>query len=169
MEGETTLTGSFNSDLRRYFSKRNCFIYLFIFSSKVQFQASQVAQQKRIRLPMQEPQVSWVQWFGKLPWSKKWQPTPVFLPGNPHGQQSLASYRSWAHRVGHVGATEHAHSLVPQCCAGLCFKREDTELFHQASSTLSYFTSEVLHFEWNRLEGKLCFDNNQSQIFLFYI
>ena len=27
---------------------------------------------------------------GKIPWSRKWQPTPVFLPGRSHGQRSLA-------------------------------------------------------------------------------
>ena len=27
-------------------------------------------------------------WFGKIPWSRKWQPTPVFLPGESHGQRS---------------------------------------------------------------------------------
>ena len=27
-----------------------------------------------------------------LPWSKKWQPTPVFLPGESHGQRILAGY-----------------------------------------------------------------------------
>ena len=29
-------------------------------------------------------------WVGKIPWRKEWQPTPVFLPGEPHGQRSLA-------------------------------------------------------------------------------
>ena len=29
-------------------------------------------------------------WVGKIPWRKKWQPTPVFLPGESHGQRSLA-------------------------------------------------------------------------------
>ena len=29
-------------------------------------------------------------WVGKIPWSRKWQPTPVVLPGEPHGQRSLA-------------------------------------------------------------------------------
>ena len=29
-------------------------------------------------------------WVGKIPWERKWQPTPVFLPGEPHGQRSLA-------------------------------------------------------------------------------
>ena len=31
-------------------------------------------------------------WVGKVPWKKEWQPTPVFLPGDPHGQRSLAGY-----------------------------------------------------------------------------
>ena len=28
-------------------------------------------------------------WVGKIPWRRKWQPTPVFLPGESHGQRSL--------------------------------------------------------------------------------
>ena len=31
-------------------------------------------------------------WVGKVPWRRKWQPTPVFLPGESHGQRSLADY-----------------------------------------------------------------------------
>ena len=31
-------------------------------------------------------------WVGKIPWRKKWQPTPVFLPGKFHGQSSLVVY-----------------------------------------------------------------------------
>ena len=37
----------------------------------------------------------WTPWVRKIPWSRKWQPTPVFLPGEFHGQRSLASYRPW--------------------------------------------------------------------------
>ena len=29
---------------------------------------------------------------GKIPWSREWQPIPVFLPGKFHGQRSLAGY-----------------------------------------------------------------------------
>ena len=29
---------------------------------------------------------------GKIPWRRKWQPTPVFLPGKSHGQRSLVGY-----------------------------------------------------------------------------
>ena len=41
-------------------------------------------------------------WFGKIPWRRAWQPTPVFLPGEspwtevPGGLQSMGSQR-----VGH--------------------------------------------------------------------
>ena len=31
-------------------------------------------------------------WVGKIPWRRKWQPTPVFLPGEFHGQRSLVGY-----------------------------------------------------------------------------
>ena len=31
-------------------------------------------------------------WVGKIPWRRKWQPTPVFLPGESHGQRSLGGY-----------------------------------------------------------------------------
>ena len=35
---------------------------------------------------------------GKIPWSKKWQPPPVFLPGKFHGQKNLAGYSLWGHK-----------------------------------------------------------------------
>ena len=31
-------------------------------------------------------------WVRKIPWKRKWQPTPVFLPEKSHGQRSLVSY-----------------------------------------------------------------------------
>ena len=38
-------------------------------------------------------------WVGKVPWRSAWQPTPVFLPGESHGQRSLVGYspgrRKW--------------------------------------------------------------------------
>ena len=30
-------------------------------------------------------------WISKIPWRRKWQPTPVFLSGKSHGQRSLAT------------------------------------------------------------------------------
>ena len=38
-------------------------------------------------------------WFGKISWRRKWQVTPVFLPGRFHGHKSLAGCRPWGHRT----------------------------------------------------------------------
>ena len=31
----------------------------------------------------------------KIPWKREWLPTPIFLPGEFHGQKSLVGYRPW--------------------------------------------------------------------------
>ena len=31
-------------------------------------------------------------WVRKIPWRRAWKPTPVFLPGESHGQKSLEGY-----------------------------------------------------------------------------
>ena len=47
-------------------------------------------------------------WVRKIPWRRKWQPTPVFLPGKSHGKRSLVGYSPWGRRVEGNWATEHA-------------------------------------------------------------
>ena len=37
-------------------------------------------------------------WGRKIPWRRKWQPTPVLLPGKFHGQRSLVGYSPWHHK-----------------------------------------------------------------------
>ena len=42
-------------------------------------------------------------------WRRKWQPTPVFLPGESHGQRSLAGHGPWGHRESDMTeVTKHA-------------------------------------------------------------
>ena len=51
---------------------------------------------------------------GKVPWTRKWQPTLVFLPGKSHGQRSLVGYNPWGRkRVGHDWATKHQFPALP--------------------------------------------------------
>ena len=46
-------------------------------------------------------------WVGKIPWKRKWSPTPVFLPRKFNGQRSLAGYSPWGgKRIGHNLATK---------------------------------------------------------------
>ena len=52
-------------------------------------------------------------WLGKIPWRRAWQPTPVFLPGEFHGQRRLAAYSPLGHKeLDTTEATEHACSLL---------------------------------------------------------
>ena len=52
-------------------------------------------------------------WVGKIPWRKKWQPTPVLLPGKSHEQKSLADCRPRAlKRVRHHLVTKQQQHLV---------------------------------------------------------
>ena len=37
-------------------------------------------------------------WVGKIPCRRAWQPTPVFLPVEFHGQRSLEGYSPWGHK-----------------------------------------------------------------------
>ena len=52
--------------------------------------ASLVAQMVKNLPAMQETRFD--PWVGKIPGRRAWQPTPVFLPGESHGQKSLAGY-----------------------------------------------------------------------------
>ena len=37
-------------------------------------------------------------WVGKIPWRRKWLPTPVLLPGEFHGQRNLVGYSPWGRK-----------------------------------------------------------------------
>ena len=45
-------------------------------------------------------------WVRKTPWSREWQPTPIFLLGKFHGQRSLVAYIPW--ECIELDLTEHA-------------------------------------------------------------
>ena len=62
-------------------------------------------------------------WVRKIPWRRKWQSTPIFLPGKFHGQRSLVGYRLWGHeRVGHDLATKQQNENMKMIYCN--FKRE---------------------------------------------
>ena len=58
-------------------------------------------------------------WVGKIPWSRKWQPIPVFLSGKSHGQRSMTGYSPWGYKE--LDTTErlgthterHTHIYLP--------------------------------------------------------
>ena len=52
-------------------------------------------------------------WIGKIPWRRKWQPTPVFLPGKSRGQRILMGYSPGGCKESDTAGrlSLHAHSL----------------------------------------------------------
>ena len=55
-------------------------------------------------------------WVKKIPWSRRWQPTPVYLPGKFHRQRSLAGHSPWGHKesdmTGWAHARAHTHTFL---------------------------------------------------------
>ena len=61
--------------------------------------------------------------FTKFSWIRKWQPTPVLLPGQSHGWRSLVGYSPWGHTESDTTEQLHFHfftkfSLPLEICSG---------------------------------------------------
>ena len=66
-------------------------------------------------------------WIRKIPWRRKWQPIPVFLPGESHGQSILEGYSPWGlQRVRYDWATECF--LCSRCCSDFVRQKEMSEI-----------------------------------------
>ena len=50
-------------------------------------------------------------WVGKILWRRKWQPTPVLLPGKSHGQRNVVVYSLWGCKE--LDTTERLHLGIP--------------------------------------------------------
>ena len=57
--------------------------------------------------------LGFIPWVRKNPWRRKWQPTPVFLPGESHGQRSLSGSSSWGHKESYMTKWLSMH-VLPQ-------------------------------------------------------
>ena len=53
----------------------------------------------------------------KIAWRRKWQPTPVFLPGELHRQKNLAGYTAWGCKESDT--TEQLNNCARQCWLSL--------------------------------------------------
>ena len=58
-------------------------------------------------------------WIGKMPWRRKWQPTPVFLPGESHGWRSLVGYSPLGRKEWDTTELLHFHFQEGSVCSFL--------------------------------------------------
>ena len=75
-------------------------------SPEEELRASQVVQLQRIR---KHKRPGFDLGVRKIPWKRKCQPTPVFLPGEFHGQRSLVGYSPWDYKESDTTECAHAH------------------------------------------------------------
>ena len=80
-------------------------------------------------------------WLSILNMRRKWQPTPVFLPGKPHGWRYLVGYNPWGHKESDMTEPLHFLSffLIVVCtcpCQGVQSGHVHTAIFN------IYFTNK---------------------------
>ena len=63
-------------------------------------------------------------WVRKIVWRRKWQSTPVLLPGKSHGQRRLVGYSSWGHKD-----SDTTERLKNECLS--CWEWEESEEKHK--------------------------------------
>ena len=71
---------------------------------------------------------TWVRSLGQedKPWKRKWQPTPVFLPGEFHGQKGLAGYTVHAVTKSQTQLSTHTYMHTAGFCLVEDFTQENT-------------------------------------------
>ena len=108
-------------------------------------------------------------WMGKIPSRRKWQATPVFLPGKSHGRGSLADYNPWGHRE--LDMTERLsaqHTLLGSVAQGLTGVESMCQLWLQSTHVLhTEHSSKVNHDNYTAFVCsiqllKVCWTNGLS-------
>ena len=119
-DGMTSLI--FNKLSRDFWTKKNLFCHIYWFFTKINefsvihikyWNSKTITTKYGQQIPTNKFLNVLVVWsYYRQSLRRKWQPTPVFLPGDSHGQRKLVGYspwRPWGHIVRHNLATEHTH------------------------------------------------------------
>ena len=77
-------------------------------------------------------------WVGKIPWRRKWQPIPVFLPGKSHGRRSLGGYSPWGRQESDTTEWLKHNSRFTTRCPCYC------EILHPGKLCAGHFTVTFL-------------------------
>ena len=86
-------------------------------------------------------------WVGKIPWRRKWQPTPVFLPGESHRERSLGVYSPWSWKNLTRLKQLSMHTLVHCGTLGRWLNLSDPQFLHPQNSD----NTSLLRIKWNHV------------------
>ena len=106
---------------------------------------------------MQDTQFQSLGQVGKIPWNRKWQPTPVFLPGNFHGWRNLAGYSPWDHKTSDTTEMHVCPSLPDSSsfCGGDSLQSDRKQSFFH-HSVLPGQKAKADYSGWSLQERFLC-------------
>ncbi|CAI9168844.1 unnamed protein product [Rangifer tarandus platyrhynchus] len=102
-----------------------------------------------------------------MPWSRKWQPTPVLLPGKSHGQRSLEGYSPWGRKESDM--TERLYLFYFGFCSVEAVEFELRN--HEGVKGLDRLDSDLGCFQYKSEEDSIgkeheIFDINQSLVYI---
>ena len=90
-------------------------------------------------------------WVGKIPWRWAGQPTPVFLPGESHGQGRLAGYSPGGHRESDTTERlSRVRTLAPDAQGGLSDRHT---VFHLLLDLNQPFDETCISPSWSSVPG----------------
>ena len=97
-------------------------------------------------------------WVGKIPWRRKWQTTPVFLPGNFNGQRSLVGCTSRGHKD--LDTTKHpciTQLLKKEWNKAICNNTDEpimlSEVRQRPTSYITYMWNLKIWHQWTYLQN----------------
>ena len=101
-------------------------------------------------------------WIRKIPWRRKWPPTPVCLPGKSYGQRSPAGYCPWGRKESDVTERLAVHTQTHDTVitVALCLKKKtsenriagfECEMLVRHTPVSTHWKSvlcQILHYTW---------------------
>ena len=64
-------------------------------------------------LPADVGDTGLIPWPGKIPWRRKWQPIPIFLPGKSLRPRNVVGYSPWGHKSRTLATKEQQEEMKP--------------------------------------------------------
>ena len=109
-------------------------------------------------------------WVTKIPWSRKWEPTPVFLPVKFHGQRSLVGYSPWGCQEWDMTEqlSTHIHAFWTLTSPPPPFKMKLKQFRDSSIRTISFSKIEYSIWNWHNerhiqpCSGCLCSETKSS-------